>query len=66
MSGVHTMRFSRLAELAAVSLAGEKGATNTFDDPDVIKPVQENIAVAAEFTHTIPAMAVQCIRISME
>jgi alpha-L-arabinofuranosidase len=49
-----------------ITLAGEKEATNSFDDPDVIKPVQENIAVSAEFTHTLPAMAVQCIRIPME
>jgi alpha-L-arabinofuranosidase len=49
-----------------ITLAGEKDATNTFDNPDLVVPVHSEIAVAPEFKHTIPAMSVQCIRIGVE
>jgi alpha-L-arabinofuranosidase len=48
-----------------ITLAGEKGATNTFDNPDLVVPVHSEFAVAPEFKHTIPAMSVQCIRIGV-
>ena len=46
-----------------ITLVGEKDAENTFEHPDLVVPVFSEIPVASEFTHTIPAMAVQCIRI---
>ena len=49
-----------------ITLSGEKDATNTFERPDLVVPVHGEIAVAPEFQHTIPAMAVQFIRIRVE
>jgi alpha-L-arabinofuranosidase len=54
------------ARAKLITLAGEKDAANTFEHPDLVVPVHSEIEVAPEFTHTIPAMAVQCIRIRVE
>lgn len=45
------------------SLGGPRTAKNTFEQPDAVKPVTGEIAVAPEFTHRIPANTVQFIRI---
>jgi alpha-L-arabinofuranosidase len=48
-----------------ISLSGEKDATNSFDRPERVVPVTSTISAGAEFTHTIPAMAVEFIRVSV-
>ncbi len=52
------------AQARLITLSGAKEAVNTFEDPDTVKPVTSEIAVASEFNHTIPAMAVQFIRVT--
>ena len=46
-----------------VTLGGARDAENTFERPDLVAPVSGEISVGAEFTHRIPAMSVQFIRI---
>jgi len=46
-----------------ISLAGAADAVNTFQKPDTIKPVTSEIAVSKTFTHRIPPMAVEFIRV---
>jgi alpha-L-arabinofuranosidase len=49
-----------------ISMSGEKDAVNTFDKPDAVKPVRSEIDVAPIFSHTIPAMAVQVLRVNVD
>jgi alpha-L-arabinofuranosidase len=48
-----------------ISLSGERDASNTFDRPNTVVPVRSEIPAAAEFAHTIPAFAVQIIRVKV-
>ena len=49
-----------------ISMTGEKDAENTFEHPEVVQPVSSEVDVASEFSHTIPAMAVEVLRVSIE
>ena len=54
------------AKAQLISLSGEKEATNTFDRPNTVVPVKSEISAGAEFAHTIPAFAVEIIRVKAE
>ncbi|MDR2674924.1 MAG: hypothetical protein LBC18_08680 [Opitutaceae bacterium] len=49
-----------------ISLAGDGDAVNIIGEPENIKPVTGEIAVAPEFTHRIPPMSVEFIRVKAE
>ena len=48
-----------------ISISGEKGAVNKIGEPESIVPFQRKIAVSSSFSHTIPAMAVEFIRVKV-
>ncbi len=49
-----------------ISLSGDKDATNTFEQPANVVPLESSISVGTEFTHTVPAFAVEFIRLRAE
>ncbi len=56
----------RLASSARlVTLAGERDATNSVANPDVVKPVESSLAVGPRFTHEVPPMSLQFIRVQL-
>jgi len=54
------------SEAKLISLAGEKNATNTFDQPTNVVPVESSISAGAQFAHTVPAFAVEVIRVKAD
>jgi alpha-L-arabinofuranosidase len=48
-----------------ITLSGAAGAVNTIEQPDTVKPVTSEVAASAAFSHTVPAMAVQFLRIKV-
>jgi alpha-L-arabinofuranosidase len=48
-----------------ITLSGAAGAVNTIEQPDMVKPVTSEVAASAAFSHTVPAMAVQFLRIKV-
>lgn len=46
-----------------ISLSGTADAVNTFEKPNTIQPVTSEIVVSKDFTHRIPPMAVEFIRL---
>jgi alpha-L-arabinofuranosidase len=46
-----------------ITLSGAAGAVNTLEQPGTVKPVTSEIAASAAFRHTVPAMAVQFLRV---
>lgn len=56
----------RLASSARlVTLAGARDATNSVKHPDEVKPVESSIAAGSRFTHEVPAMSLQFIRLQL-
>jgi alpha-L-arabinofuranosidase len=49
-----------------ITLAGGKKEINSRENPNKVKPVISEVAVGKSFTHTVPAMSVQIIRIRLE
>lgn len=49
-----------------ITLAGDGGAVNTLENPDVVKPETREITVSSGFPHQIPAMSVQFIRVKAQ
>jgi alpha-L-arabinofuranosidase len=49
-----------------ISLAGDKDATNTFAQPANVVPNESSISAGTEFAHTVPAFAVEFIRVRAE
>jgi alpha-L-arabinofuranosidase len=46
-----------------ITLSGAADAVNTLEQPDTVKPVVSEVAASAAFSHTVPAMAAQVLRI---
>jgi alpha-L-arabinofuranosidase len=49
-----------------ITLSGDAGAVNTLEHPDTVKPVVSEVAASAAFSHTVPAMAVQVLRVKVQ
>jgi len=48
-----------------ITLAGARDATNSVRNPDVVKPVESSVAVGSRFTHPVPPMSLQFIRVPL-
>lgn len=48
-----------------VTLAGARDAANTVENPRLVKPVESSIAAGGRFTHEVPAMSLQFIRLQL-
>ena len=48
-----------------VTLSGDRGATNSVQNPDAVKPREGSIAAGRRFTHEVPPMALQFIRLQL-
>lgn len=46
-----------------ITISGQKGVQNSFRKPEEIKPVESVITTSSEFSHSVPAMSVQLIRV---
>lgn len=57
---------SVMTDARLISLAGPRDAVNTFEHPDAVKPVTREIQAAPEFTQTVPATAVEFIRVKLK
>lgn len=51
------------SEAKLISLSGAKDATNTFDQPTNVVPLESTIPAGPEMTHKVPAFAVEIIRV---
>ncbi|MFG0286594.1 MAG: alpha-L-arabinofuranosidase C-terminal domain-containing protein [Rhodopirellula sp. JB044] len=54
------------SEASLISLSGAKDATNTFEHPNKVVPEKSTISAGDEFIHTVPAFAVEIIRVKVK
>jgi alpha-L-arabinofuranosidase len=56
----------RIASAARlITLSGERNATNSVERPDAVAPREGALAVSSRFTHEVPPMSLQFIRLQM-
>ena len=53
------------AKAQLISMSGGRADVNSFENPEKIKPVSREIDSGPSFSHRVPAMAVEFIRVKV-